>query len=106
MKLSRLLINIMKISAKTKLCIIIGDPIEHSLSPAMHNAGYKELGIDDQFVFIGATVKSENLEDAVKGARAIRIRGLTCTIPHKIAVMKYLDEVDETAKQIGAVNTV
>ncbi len=96
----------MRISAKTKLCIIIGDPVEHSLSPAMHNAGYKELNIDDQFVFFGATVKPENLEDTVKGVRAMGIRGLTCTIPHKIEVMKYLDEVDETAKQIGAVNTV
>jgi shikimate dehydrogenase len=96
----------MKISAKTKVCIIIGDPVEHSLSPAMHNAGYEELNIDDQFVFLGATVKPENLEDTVKGVRAMGIRGLTCTIPHKIEVMKYLDEVDVTAKQIGAVNTV
>lgn len=96
----------MRISAKTKLCIIIGDPVEHSLSPVMHNAAYKELGIDDKFVFTGATVKPENLEDTVKGVRAMGIRGLTCTIPHKIEVMKYIDEVDVTAKQIGAVNTV
>lgn len=96
----------MRISAKTKLCIIIGDPVEHSLSPLMHNAAYEELRIDDQFVFTGATVKSENLENVIKGVRAMRIRGLTCTIPHKIEVMKYLDEIDEIAKQIDAVNTV
>lgn len=96
----------MRISAKTKLCIIIGDPVEHSLSPAMHNAAYEELKIDDQFVFTGATVKQENLEDVVRAVPAMNVRGLTCTIPHKIGVMNYLDEIDETAKQIGAVNTV
>lgn len=96
----------MRISAKTETCIIIGDPVEHSLSPAMHNAGYKALDIDDQFVFTAARVNPHDLENAIKGMRAMGIRGLTCTIPHKIEVMKYLDEIDKTAKQIGAVNTV
>ena len=96
----------MKITAKTKMCILIGDPVEHSLSPAMHNAGYESLGIDGDFVFTGATVKAINLENVVKGVRAMGIRGLTCTIPHKIEVMRYLDEIDETAKKIDAVNTV
>ena len=96
----------MKITAKTKMCIIIGDPVEHSLSPEMHNAGYEALGIDDQYVFTGATVKSQKLKEVIKAVRAMGIRGLTCTIPHKIEVMRYLDEIDETAKKIGAVNTV
>src|SRR3990167_7491456 len=96
----------MSISAKTKMCIIIGDPVEHSLSPAMHNAGYEALGIDDQFVFTAATVKSENLKKVIKAVQAMGICGLTCTIPHKIEVMQYLDEIDEVAKKIGAVNTV
>jgi len=95
-----------KITAKTKMCIIIGDPVEHSLSPEMHNAGYEALGIDDQYVFTGATVKSQKLKEVIKAVRAMGIRGLTCTIPHKIEVMRYLDEIDETAKKIGAVNTV
>ena len=96
----------MKITAKTKMCIVIGDPVEHSLSPAMHNAGYEALGIDDQFIFTAAKVKVEDVRDVVNSVRVMGIRGLTCTIPHKIEVMKYLDGIDEVAKKIGAVNTV
>ncbi len=96
----------MKINSKTKICIIIGDPVEHSLSPQMHNGGYEALGIDNEFVFIAAKVKEENLSDFVKGARAMGMRGITCTIPHKTQILKYLDEIDDTAKKIGAVNTV
>jgi len=96
----------MKISAKTKICLIIGDPVAHSLSPAMHNAGYKALEIDHQFVYLGAKVKVEDIGLAVQVMRKMGIHGLTCTIPHKVKVMKYLDEIDETAKKIGAVNTV
>jgi len=96
----------MKISAKTKICLIIGDPVEHSLSPAMHNAAYEALGIDNQFVYLGARVKIEDVGTVVQAMKKMGIHGLTCTIPHKVAVMKYLDEIDETAKKIGAVNTV
>lgn len=96
----------MKLSAKTKICLIIGDPVEHSLSPAMHNAGYEALGIDDQFVFLGANVKVEDVGVTVDAMRKMRIHGLTCTIPHKVEVMKFLDRIDPTAKKIGAVNTV
>ena len=96
----------MKITTKTKICLIIGDPVEHSLSPAMHNAAYEALGIDDKFVFTAAHVRPENLKEAVAGVRVLGFRGLTCTIPHKVEVMKYLDKLDDTAKKIGAVNTV
>ncbi len=96
----------MKLSAKTKICLIIGDPVKHSLSPAMHNAGYEALGIDNQFVFLGAKVKIGDIGTVVDAMRKMGIHGLTCTIPHKVTVMKYLDEIDETAKKIGAVNTV
>jgi shikimate dehydrogenase len=96
----------MKISAKTKICLIIGDPVEHSLSPAMHNAGYEALGIDNRFVFLGAKVKTEDLSIVIETMKKMSIHGITCTIPHKVEVMKYLDEIDETAKKIGAVNTV
>lgn len=94
------------ITAKTKMCVIIGDPVEHSLSPFMHNAGYEALQIDDQFVFTAAHVKPADLSVVVSAVRAMGIRGLTCTIPHKVEVMKYLDEIDPIAKKIGAVNTV
>lgn len=96
----------MKLSAKTQVCTIIGDPIEHSLSPAMHNAAYKALGIDDTFVFTASHVTSENLETAIRGARALNFHGITVTIPHKIDVMKFLDEIDPVAQTIGAVNTI
>src|SRR3989344_8894265 len=96
----------MKITAKTKMCIVIGDPVAHSLSPAMHNAGYEAVGIDDQFVFLGARVKVQDVGLAVQTMRKMGIHGLSCTIPHKVVVMKFLDEVDETVRKIGAVNTV
>ena len=96
----------MKISAKTKIILIIGDPVPHSLSPAMHNAGYEALGIDDQFVFLGANVKVADVGLVIQAMKKMGIHGLTCTIPHKVEVMKFLDEIDETARKIGAVNTV
>lgn len=96
----------MNISGRTKLCIIIGDPVEHSLSPAMHNGGYVALGIDDEFVFLASTVNIKDVQKAVRAVRVLQIRGLTCTMPHKIEVMKYLDEIDPIAQKIGAVNTV
>lgn len=86
--------------------MVIGDPVEHSLSPLMHNAGYKVLRIDDKYVYVACNVKTGKLEDFINGVRAMGIRGISCTIPHKIKVMKYLDEIDETANKIGAVNTI
>lgn len=98
----------LRITARTKICMIIGDPVEHSLSPAMHNRAYEALGIDGEFVFVGSRVKIEDVKDVVKAVAAMGIRGLTCTMPHKIEVMKYLDKkyVDPVAQKIGAVNTV
>jgi shikimate dehydrogenase len=96
----------MKITAKTKLCMVIGDPVEHSLSPQMHNAGYERLGIDGEYVFVGCNVKPEDLGDFVSGIRAMRIKGVSCTRPHKLEIMKHLDEIDEVARKIGAVNTI
>jgi len=96
----------MRISGKTKICLVIGDPIEQTLSPLMHNTAYQALGIDDQFVYLAARVKIEDLKEAIRGVRAMGIRGLACTMPHKVRVMRYLDKVDKTAREIGAVNTV
>jgi len=72
----------------------------------MHNAAYEALGIDDKFVFTAAQVKLENLKTVIEAIRIMGVRGLTCTIPHKVEVMKYLDEIDPTAQKIGAVNTI
>jgi shikimate dehydrogenase len=96
----------MNITAKTKICMTIGDPIEHSLSPQIHNAGLVTLGLDDQYVFVGGHVKIENIQDFIKGVRAINIHFIGCTMPHKIAVMQYVDKIDDVAKKIGAVNAI
>jgi len=94
----------MKISGGTRVCGIIGDPVEHSLSPVMHNAAFEELDLD--FVYLAFRVRREELRDALNGARSLDFLGLNVTMPHKSAVMRYLDEVDSTARSIGAVNTI
>ena len=94
----------MTISGKTRVCAIIGDPVEHSLSPVMHNAAFKELGLN--LVYVAFTVTTNGLKDAISGARSLGLQGLNVTMPHKNAVMSYLDETDSTAKAIGAVNTI
>lgn len=94
----------MKISGTTKICGIIGDPVEHTLSPAMHNAAFKALRLD--FVYVTFKVDREELRNAISGVRSLGIHGLNVTMPHKNAVVNYLDDLDSTAKFIGAVNTV
>ncbi len=96
----------MNINSRTKICMIIGDPVEHSLSPQIHNAGYEAAGIDNEYVYIASHVTSENLADFIKGVKAMQIRGVGVKTPHKIEIMKYLDHIDETARKIGAVNSV
>jgi len=94
----------MGISGKTKLCCIIGNPVESSLSPVMHNAAFKELNLD--FVYVAFTVRKDELKTAIAGARSLQVHGLNVTMPHKTAIMKHLDEIDPTARFIGAINTV
>lgn len=83
---------------------LIGDPVSHSLSPAMHNAAFKSLSMDD--VYIAYKVSSHELESSVESLRSVKISGFNVTIPHKIAVLQYLDEVDLLSRKAGAVNTV
>ncbi len=83
---------------------IIGDPISHSLSPSMHNTAFRELKI--KAVYGAFEVKRENLKEAVEGIRALNIKGISVTIPHKSSIFEFLDEVDPIALEIGAVNTV
>ncbi len=92
------------ISGKTRVCGVIGDPIEHTMSPVMHNAAFKELGID--YLYLPFRVKKEQLSKAVEGMRALNIRGLNVTIPHKVAIIPFLDELDPLAEKVGAVNTI
>jgi shikimate dehydrogenase len=93
----------MEINAHTQLCGLLGNPVEHSLSPAIHNAAFEKLGLN----FVYLAFKVEDLPGAVKGLRALgNLRGFSVTIPHKVAVIPLLDEVEQTAKNIGAVNTI
>ncbi len=92
------------ITGKTNVFGIIGDPVEHSLSPAMHNAAFKKLGLDN--IYVPFRVKKEGLAAAVEGASAMGIKGLNVTIPHKKEVIEYLDYLDIAAGLIGAVNTI
>ena len=94
----------MTINGKTRVCAVIGDPVEHSLSPVMHNAAFQKLGLN--IVYVAFNVTRNGLKDAISGARSLGLRGLNVTMPHKKAVIKYLDETDSTAEAIGAVNTI
>jgi shikimate dehydrogenase len=92
------------ISGKTQLIGLIGWPVSHSFSPAMHNAAAADLGLD--FVYVAMPVEPEHLAAAVRGLPAIGFRGFNVTVPHKEKVMPLLDEVDTAAQAVGAVNTV
>jgi shikimate dehydrogenase len=92
------------ISGKTKINLIIGDPVEHSLSPRMHNAAYQAVNLDHKM--LPARVSPDLLPDAIRGVRALSINGLAVTMPHKTAVIPLLDQIDPIAQEIGAVNTI
>lgn len=90
--------------ARTIFFCVIGDPIEHSLSPAMHNAVFKKLGLN--CAYAAFRVAPENLGSAIKGMRAMNFGGANITIPHKVNVTDFLDKLSEEARIIGAVNTI
>ncbi len=93
----------MEIDTKTQFCGVIGKPVGHSLSPAIHNMAFRTLGLN--FVYLAWQV--EAIDDAVKGLRALgNFRGASVTIPHKVAAMQFLDHVESTAMRIGAINTI
>lgn len=94
--------KISQISPKTSLYGVMGDPVSHSLSPAMHNAAFEAIGYNG--VYVAFPVK--DVKSAVAGIRALNVKGVSVTIPHKIEVMEYLDEIDEQARKIGALNTI
>ena len=83
---------------------ILAFPAAHSLSPAMHNFVFRKLGIDAEYKFF--EIPAEKLAEFMWRVRDEKIAGLSVSIPHKIEVMKYLDEIEDSAKKIGAVNTV
>jgi shikimate dehydrogenase len=92
------------ISGKTRVCGVIGDPVEHTVSPAMQNAAFNALGLD--YVYLPFKVVPDNLEKALQGVRGLNFGGINVTIPHKVAVLAYLDDLDPLAENLGAVNTI
>ncbi|MDP2920720.1 MAG: shikimate dehydrogenase [Dehalococcoidia bacterium] len=92
------------ISGKTSVCGVIGDPIEHTMSPAMHNAAFRQLELD--YIYVAFRVTPAQLGKAIAGMKALNIRGLNVTIPHKVNVIPFLDRLDPLAEKIGAVNTI
>jgi shikimate dehydrogenase len=92
------------ISGSTRLVGIIGWPVSHSLSPRMHNAAYAALGLD--WAYVPLPVAPERVGDAVRGLVALGFAGANVTVPHKQAVIPFLDELTLIARAIGAVNTI
>lgn len=92
------------IGAGTKAIVLLGDPVEHSLSPKMQNAALAAAGVDA--VYLACRVPPDLLPQAVQGVRGLNLLGANVTVPHKMAVMSYLDEVAEEARLLGAVNTI
>ncbi|MBD3214215.1 MAG: shikimate dehydrogenase [Candidatus Lokiarchaeota archaeon] len=92
------------IDSKTSLLCLIGWPIKHSMSPIMHNAVLQKLKLN--YVYLAFNVKKEELKPAINGIKALDIKGVNITIPHKETIIPYLDEIDPLAAKIGAVNTI
>jgi shikimate dehydrogenase len=93
-----------KINSQTTLYGVFGDPIGHSKSPLMLNCAFQECGLNAAYAAFH--IKQGTLKKAIEGIRALNFRGVNVTIPYKVEVMSYLDELDEGARVIGAVNTI
>ncbi|MCA9450314.1 MAG: shikimate dehydrogenase, partial [Candidatus Omnitrophica bacterium] len=92
----------MEIDAKTILCAVIGKPIGHSLSPAIHNAAFRATNLN----YCYTAFEVSDIEQAIQGMRGLGIRGFSITIPHKVAAMPHVDELDPVAQSIGSINTL
>ncbi|MBW1788120.1 MAG: shikimate dehydrogenase [Deltaproteobacteria bacterium] len=92
----------MVIDHQTRLFGVMGNPIGHTLSPVMHNAAFAETGVNAVYLAFETT----DAEGCLQGIRSFGMKGMSVTIPHKSSVIPHLDAVDETAKRIGAVNTI
>jgi shikimate dehydrogenase len=92
------------INASTRLCAVLGLPVAHSASPAMHNAAFQTLGLN--WCYVAFEVDPRNLRAAIEGARALNVAGFNLTVPHKLLAVDMMDTLDESAIMYGAVNTV
>ena len=96
--------NSSAVSGRTQVYCLIGDPVDHSLSPAIQNIAFRSAGMDA--VYVSFRVRRKELKDAIRGLRAIGVRGFNVTTPHKSNVMRHLDKLDPIAREVGSVNTV
>ena len=94
----------MKINGYTRTCGLIGNPVEHTMSPAIHNTLAEAMG--ENMVYVPFRVPENSVTEAVEGARALNLLGCNVTVPYKSAVLPYLTEIDSLAEKIGAVNTL
>lgn len=94
----------MNVNGLTRICGLIGDPVEHTLSPLIHNTLAEKQGCN--LVYVPFHVKKENLAHVVKGAYGLNILGMNVTVPYKSRIIPYLDKTDALAAKIGAVNTL
>lgn len=94
----------MRITGSSRIYGIFGDPIQHTFSPSMHNLAFETIGLNA--VYLPFHVLPANLKEAVEGLRSLQIQGINVTVPHKTAIIPYLDEITLSAKRIGAVNTI
>jgi len=92
------------VSGSTRVIGLLGDPVAHSRSPQIHNAAFAACGLD--YVYVPFAVGADELPAAVAGLRALGLRGANVTVPHKVTAAGLLDELDETAAALGAVNTI
>ena len=92
------------ISGSTAVYALVGDPVDHSLSPAIQNAAFRESGLDS--VYVALPVPRSDLRPAIRGLRSLGVKGFNVTTPHKTALLRYLDRVDTEAAEIGSINTV
>ncbi len=92
------------VSNKTRLCCVIGHPVDKSLSPIMHNEAFRAKGLN--YVYLAFDVDTSRLKEAVEGLRALKVKGFNVTMPHKVAILNLLDRINEGASLVGAVNTV
>ena len=91
-------------NSSTQLYCLIGDPVAHSLSPVMHNALFSALEIDA--VYTTMLVRKDDVAKSIGTLKTLDVKGVNVTMPHKKAVMEFLDEIDQEADEIGAVNTI
>lgn len=94
----------MRINGKTKMVCLMGNPVEHSFSPYIHNYLFEKYNVNNNYVCFN--VCNEDLKEAINGVKALGIVGCNVTIPHKVEIIKYLDYIDPNAMLIGAINTI